>query len=101
MSKSAFNAMLKTLEEPPDAVKFIFATTEIHKVPVTILSRCQRYDLRQVPAAKLTEHLGMICDPEIIAAETDALAAIARAAEGSVRDALSLLDQPLQWPLIS
>ena len=93
MSKSAFNAMLKTLEEPPDAVKFIFATTEIRKVPVTILSRCQRYDLRRVPAALLTEHLGMICDREIIAADTDALAAIAQAAEGSVRDALSLLDQ--------
>ena len=93
MSKSAFNAMLKTLEEPPDAVKFIFATTEIRKVPVTILSRCQRYDLRRVPAAILTTHLGMICEREIIAADTDALAAIARAAEGSVRDALSLLDQ--------
>ena len=93
MSKSAFNAMLKTLEEPPDAVKFIFATTEIRKVPVTILSRCQRYDLRRVPAAILTAHLGMICEREIITAETDALAAIARAAEGSVRDALSLLDQ--------
>jgi DNA polymerase-3 subunit gamma/tau len=93
MSKSAFNAMLKTLEEPPDAVKFIFATTEIRKVPVTILSRCQRYDLRRVPAAMLTAHLSMICEREIISADTDALAAIARAAEGSVRDALSLLDQ--------
>ena len=93
MSKSAFNALLKTLEEPPDAVKFIFATTEIRKVPVTILSRCQRYDLRRVPAAMLAEHLGMICQRESIAANEDALAAIARAAEGSVRDALSLLDQ--------
>ena len=93
MSKSAFNAMLKTLEEPPDAVKFIFATTEIRKVPVTILSRCQRYDLRRVPAALLTKHLCMICEREVIAADRDALAAIARAAEGSVRDALSLLDQ--------
>jgi DNA polymerase-3 subunit gamma/tau len=93
MSKSAFNAMLKTLEEPPDVVKFIFATTEVRKVPVTILSRCQRYDLRRVPAAMLTTHLGMICEREIIEADTDALAAIARAAEGSVRDALSLLDQ--------
>lgn len=93
MSKSAFNALLKTLEEPPDAVKFIFATTEIRKVPVTILSRCQRYDLRRVPAAMLTGHLGMICQRESIAADEDALAAIARAAEGSVRDALSLLDQ--------
>jgi DNA polymerase-3 subunit gamma/tau len=93
MSKSAFNALLKTLEEPPDAVKFIFATTEIRKVPVTILSRCQRYDLRRVPSAMLAGHLGMICQSESIAADEDALAAIARAAEGSVRDALSLLDQ--------
>ena len=93
MSKSAFNALLKTLEEPPDAVKFIFATTEIRKVPVTILSRCQRYDLRRVPAAMLAGHLGMICQRESIAADEDALAAIAHAAEGSVRDALSLLDQ--------
>ena len=93
MSKSAFNALLKTLEEPPDAVKFIFATTEIRKVPVTILSRCQRYDLRRVPSAMLTTHLSMICEKESIAAEIDALSAIARAAEGSVRDALSLLDQ--------
>ena len=93
MTKNAFNALLKTLEEPPDAVKFIFATTEIRKVPVTILSRCQRYDLRRVPSAMLTTHLGMICEKESIAADIDALAAIARAAEGSVRDALSLLDQ--------
>ncbi|MBL6775261.1 MAG: DNA polymerase III subunit gamma/tau [Candidatus Puniceispirillum sp.] len=93
MSKSAFNALLKTLEEPPDAVKFIFATTEIRKVPVTILSRCQRYDLRRVPAAMLASHLWMICQRESIEADKDALAAIARAAEGSVRDALSLLDQ--------
>ena len=98
MSKSAFNALLKTLEEPPDAVKFIFATTEIRKVPVTILSRCQRYDLRRVPAAMLAEHLGMICQRESIAANEDALAAIARAAEGSVRDALSLLAQAAAMP---
>ena len=93
MSKSAFNALLKTLEEPPDAVKFIFATTEICKVPVTILSRCQRYDLRRVPAGMLAEHLASICSRESIKADDEALAAIARAAEGSVRDALSLLDQ--------
>jgi DNA polymerase-3 subunit gamma/tau len=93
MSKSAFNALLKTLEEPPDAVKFVFATTEIRKVPVTILSRCQRYDLRRVPAAALTSHLESICQRESIKADTESLAAIARAAEGSVRDALSLLDQ--------
>lgn len=93
MSKSAFNALLKTLEEPPDAVKFIFATTEIRKVPVTILSRCQRYDLRRVPAILLASHLEMICGKEDIKAAPDALTAIANAAEGSVRDALSLLDQ--------
>ncbi|MGB1863080.1 MAG: DNA polymerase III subunit gamma/tau [Candidatus Puniceispirillum sp.] len=93
MSKSAFNALLKTLEEPPDAVKFIFATTEIRKVPVTILSRCQRYDLRRVPASMLASHLEMICTKENIKADAGALAAIASAAEGSVRDALSLLDQ--------
>jgi len=93
MSKSAFNALLKTLEEPPDAVKFIFATTEIRKVPVTILSRCQRYDLRRVPSSMLADHLRMICEKESIAVEDEALAAIARAAEGSVRDALSMLDQ--------
>ena len=93
MSKSAFNALLKTLEEPPDNVKFIFATTEIRKVPVTILSRCQRFDLRRVPAEALSGHLGSICERESIAAEAEAITAIARAAEGSVRDALSLLDQ--------
>ena len=93
MSKSAFNALLKTLEEPPDNVKFIFATTEIRKVPVTILSRCQRFDLRRVPAEALAAHLQSICEQESIAAEAEAITAIARAAEGSVRDALSLLDQ--------
>jgi len=93
MSKNAFNALLKTLEEPPDAVKFIFATTEIRKVPVTILSRCQRYDLRRVPTPMLADHLSKICEKESINTSPDALAMIARAAEGSVRDALSLLDQ--------
>ena len=93
MSKSAFNALLKTLEEPPGNVKFIFATTEIRKVPVTILSRCQRFDLRRVPAEALAAHLQSICEQESIAAEAEAITAIARAAEGSVRDALSLLDQ--------
>ena len=93
MSKNAFNALLKTLEEPPDAVKFIFATTEIRKVPVTILSRCQRYDLRRVPAVILTDHLASICAKESIDARPEALAMITRAAEGSVRDGLSLLDQ--------
>ncbi|MDC0564021.1 DNA polymerase III subunit gamma/tau [Alphaproteobacteria bacterium] len=93
LSRNAFNALLKTLEEPPDAVKFIFATTEIRKVPVTILSRCQRFDLRRIPADMLTDHLVSIAEAENITAERAALAQIARAAEGSVRDALSLLDQ--------
>ena len=93
MSKSAFNALLKTLEEPPDNVKFIFATTEIRKVPVTILSRCQRFDLRRVDSNVLAAHLASICTREKIDASPEALLVIARAAEGSVRDALSLLDQ--------
>ena len=93
LSKSAFNALLKTLEEPPEAVKFIFATTEIRKVPVTILSRCQRFDLRRVSADLLCAHLQTITQKEAIKADQDALYLIARAAEGSVRDALSLLDQ--------
>ena len=93
MSKSAFNALLKTLEEPPDNVKFIFATTEIRKVPVTILSRCQRFDLRRVPTDMLAAHLVTICARESITADSEAITAVARAAEGSVRDALSLLDQ--------
>ncbi|MED5313365.1 MAG: DNA polymerase III subunit gamma/tau [Pseudomonadota bacterium] len=93
MSKSAFNALLKTLEEPPDNVKFIFATTEIRKVPVTILSRCQRFDLRRVSTEQLATHLRSICERESISADSEAITAIARAAEGSVRDSLSLLDQ--------
>jgi len=93
LSKSAFNALLKTLEEPPEAVKFIFATTEIRKVPVTVLSRCQRFDLRRVPVDRLAAHLRHICDLEGIDADDMSLQRIARAAEGSVRDALSMLDQ--------
>ena len=93
LSKSAFNALLKTLEEPPEAVKFIFATTEIRKVPVTILSRCQRFDLRRVPTDMMTAHLQKIADTESIKADEAALRLIAIAGEGSVRDALSLLDQ--------
>ncbi len=93
LSTPAFNAFLKTLEEPPPHAKFVFATTEIRKVPVTILSRCQRFDLRRVDGAVLTEHLARICAAEDVQAEPDALSTIARAAEGSVRDALSLLDQ--------
>jgi DNA polymerase-3 subunit gamma/tau len=95
LSAAAFNALLKTLEEPPPHVKFIFATTEIRKVPITILSRCQRFDLRRVDAALLVKHLEGICAKEKISAEGEALALIARAAEGSVRDALSLMDQAI------
>jgi len=95
LSGAAFNALLKTLEEPPAHAKFIFATTEINKVPVTVRSRCQRFDLRRVEAGLLTKHLETIAGKEGISAEPDALALIARAAEGSVRDALSLLDQAI------
>ena len=95
LSAAAFNAFLKTLEEPPPHAKFVFATTEIRKVPVTILSRCQRFDLRRVESDKLVQHLGTICAAEGVEAEPEALAAIARAAEGSVRDSLSLLDQAI------
>ncbi|MDR7036922.1 DNA polymerase-3 subunit gamma/tau [Methylobacterium sp. BE186] len=95
LSEKAFNAFLKTLEEPPPHAKFVFATTEIRKVPVTILSRCQRFDLRRVEAETLSAHLARICEAEGVGAEAEALAAITRAAEGSVRDALSLLDQAI------
>jgi DNA polymerase-3 subunit gamma/tau len=95
LSNQAFNALLKTLEEPPPHAKFIFATTEIREVPVTVLSRCQRFDLRRVDAAMMVKHLAGIAGKENIGAETDALALIARASEGSVRDALSLLDQAI------
>jgi DNA polymerase-3 subunit gamma/tau len=93
LSKQAFNGLLKTLEEPPPHVKFIFATTEIRKVPITVLSRCQRFDLKRVPVDDLVAHLAMICKAEKQAADEAALRLIARAAEGSARDALSLLDQ--------
>lgn len=95
LSAGAFNALLKTLEEPPDHAKFIFATTEIRKVPITVLSRCQRFDLRRVEADILAAHLKSISDKEGIAVSHDGLALIARAAEGSVRDGLSLLDQAI------
>ncbi|MBB3262514.1 DNA polymerase-3 subunit gamma/tau [Azospirillum sp. OGB3] len=95
LSKSAFNALLKTLEEPPAHVKFVFATTEIRKVPVTVLSRCQRFDLRRVDAQVLKEHFTRITGLEGAEIEPDAAALIARAADGSVRDGLSLLDQAI------
>jgi DNA polymerase-3 subunit gamma/tau len=95
LSKAAFNALLKTLEEPPAHVEFIFATTEIRKVPVTILSRCQRFDLRRIESGELVSHLANIAEQEKVEIEPQALALIARAAEGSVRDALSLLDQAI------
>ncbi len=95
LSASAFNALLKTLEEPPAHVLFFFATTEAHKIPATILSRCQRFDLRRIPVAALVEHLGAVCRSEGVRLEPQALEAIAREAEGSLRDALSLLDQVL------
>ncbi|HUS96230.1 MAG TPA: DNA polymerase III subunit gamma/tau [Hyphomicrobiaceae bacterium] len=95
LSKGAFNALLKTLEEPPAHVKFIFATTEVRKVPVTVLSRCQRFDLRRVDVPVLMQHFGRIAANENATAEDDALRLIARAAEGSVRDGLSILDQAI------
>jgi DNA polymerase III subunit gamma/tau len=95
LTKNAFNALLKTLEEPPPHVKFLFATTEINKVPVTVLSRCQRFDLRRIPADQLTAHFANVVKAEAIEAEAEALALVARAAEGSVRDGLSILDQAI------
>ncbi|MEX0957066.1 MAG: DNA polymerase III subunit gamma/tau [Rhizobiaceae bacterium] len=95
LSGGAFNAMLKTLEEPPPHVKFIFATTEIRKVPITILSRCQRFDLRRIDAALIKQDLARIGGLEGVEAEDDALAMIARAAEGSMRDAQSIFDQAI------
>jgi DNA polymerase-3 subunit gamma/tau len=95
LSTAAFNAFLKTLEEPPEHAKFVFATTEIRKVPVTVLSRCQRFDLRRVEADVLMKHLANIAAKEGVAIEPEALGIIARAAEGSVRDSLSLLDQAI------
>ncbi len=95
LSKQAFNGLLKTLEEPPDHVKFLFATTEADKVPVTVRSRCQRFDLRRVEADVLIRHLASICAREGVETDDEALLVVARAAEGSVRDALSLLDQAI------
>ena len=95
LSKNAFNALLKTLEEPPAHVKFLFATTEINKVPVTVLSRCQRFDLRRIPAEKLRDHFAAVARREGVVAEPEALMLIARASEGSARDGLSILDQAI------
>ena len=95
LSKNAFNALLKTLEEPPPEIIFIFATTEVHRVPVTVLSRCQRHALRRVPIELLVEHYRRIAEAEGIAIDPGALGLIARAADGSVRDGLSLLDQAI------
>ncbi len=97
LSKSAFNGLLKTLEEPPEHVKFIFATTEARKVPVTVLSRCQRFDLKRIETAELGAHLAGIVAKEEAEADQDALMLIARAAEGSVRDALSILDRAIAF----
>jgi len=95
LTKEAFNALLKTLEEPPAHVKFIFATTEAEKVPATILSRCQRFDFRNIPTRLIADHLKALCEAEKVQADPDALFRIARAAAGSMRDGLSLLDQLL------
>ncbi|MFU7528016.1 DNA polymerase III subunit gamma/tau [Qipengyuania sp. ASV99] len=95
LSRNAFNALLKTLEEPPAHVKFLFATTEVEKLPVTVLSRTQRFDLRRIPAELLAAHFGKVCSLEGVEAEEEALRIIAAAAEGSVRDGLSILDQAI------
>ncbi|MFT3965002.1 MAG: DNA polymerase III subunit gamma/tau [Sphingobium sp.] len=95
LSKNAFNALLKTLEEPPPHVKFLFATTEVNKIPVTILSRCQRFDLRRIPGEKLQAHFAHVAEEEGVSADPAALALIASAAEGSARDGLSILDQAI------
>jgi DNA polymerase-3 subunit gamma/tau len=97
LSTGAFNALLKTLEEPPPRVKFIFATTEYHKIPDTILSRCQQYEFRMIPARELAAHLRRVADGEGVRVSDEALGRIARAAEGSVRDGLSLFDQVLSF----
>jgi DNA polymerase-3 subunit gamma/tau len=97
LSTAAFNGLLKTLEEPPPHVKFIFATTEVRKIPTTILSRCQRYDLKRVEPIALSEYLNKICSCENISIDEGALKILSRAADGSVRDGLSLLDQSIAY----
>ena len=95
LSKNAFNALLKTLEEPPSHVKFIFATTEAKKIPITIISRCQRFDLHRIDKVKLTKHLLFVADKEKIIIDSNAIALLVRSADGSMRDGLSLLDQAI------
>ena len=95
LSTGAFNALLKTLEEPPEHVKFIFATTDVHKVPATIISRCQRFDFKNIPTPRIAEHLTEIVKDEKLAADKDAIFRIARLGNGSMRDALSILDRVL------
>ena len=97
LTTEAFNALLKTLEEPPEHVKFIFATTEAHRLPATILSRCQRYDFRPIPASRIADHLGKLTASESVDVDPEALAEIARRAEGSMRDAETLLDQLISF----
>ena len=103
LSQAAFNALLKTLEEPPAHVKFIFATTEIHKIPATILSRCQRFDFKRIPPNRIVENIQQILDRENISTDSKVLSLIAKAADGSMRDALSILDQVISssGPMIS
>src|SRR5690242_1770860 len=95
LSKQAFNGLLKTLEEPPEHVKFFLATTEVAKVPVTVLSRCQRFDLRRIPAETLAAHFTEVATAEDVEVDAEAIGMIARAAEGSARDGLSILDQAI------
>tara|TARA_B100001996_G_scaffold252385_1_gene195871 strand:- start:29 stop:940 length:912 start_codon:yes stop_codon:yes gene_type:complete len=95
LSNQAFNALLKTLEEPPEHAKFIFCTTEIRKIPITVLSRCQKFDLRRVSTLEIINHLKMICENEKVKIDTESLNLLARSSEGSVRDSLSLLDQAI------
>ena len=97
LSGSAFNALLKTLEEPPEHIKFVLATTEAHKIPNTILSRCQRFDFRRIPTRKIAEHLESICKEENLKFEPEALWALARQGDGSMRDSQSLLDQVITF----
>ena len=97
LSTSAFNALLKTLEEPPAHVIFILATTEVHKIPQTILSRCQRFDFRRIPTRQIADHLKLICDTEKVAYDVEALWLIARQGDGSMRDSQSLLDQVISF----